>query len=213
MRRFAGRPASATVGGIMVRPGNLTVRSRTTAATTVAALSMLMITSHAGWPQTAAPQASLGLQEPSPQQAAPQPPAPQGEPARPENPGLINEMGKLFDKMVPPLKSPSETIDDLNTRAKDAAKEAVKDAGNALSRLAKPGSMVSGRVICPVVANGTPDCKLGADKLCQIKGYREGKSLNTDSAQSCSAKVLIPGRARKPDDCHTDNYVTTALCQ
>jgi len=195
----------------MVRPGNLIVRSRTTAATAVATLSMLMITSHAGWPQMAPPQPSLGLQEP--QQAAPPPPAPQGEPARPENPGLINEMGKLFDKIVPPLKSPGETIDDLDTRAKDAAKEAVKDAGNALSRLAKPGSMVSGRVACPVVANGTPDCKLGADKLCQSKGYKEGKSLNTDSAQSCSAKVLIPGRARKPDDCHTDNYVTTALCQ
>ncbi len=200
----------------MVRSGNLSVRSRTTAATAVATLSMLVITSHAGWPQTAPPQPSLGLQEQPPQQAATQP-SPQGEPARPENPGLINEMGKLFDKIVPPLKSPAETIDDLNTRAKeavkDAAKEAVKDAGNALSRLAKPGSMVSGRVTCPVVANGTPDCKLGADRLCQSKGYKEGKSLNTDSAQSCSAKVLIPGRARKPDDCHTDNYVTTALCQ
>jgi hypothetical protein len=189
---------------MMARPGNLTMCSRTSAATTVAALSMLVVASGAGWPQTAPPQPSLGLQEQSPQ-----PPAPQGEPARPENPGLINEMGKLFDRILPPLKSPSETIDDLNTRAKDAA----TDAGNALSRLAKPGSMVSGRVICPVVANGTPDCKLGADKLCQSKGYKGGKSLNTDSAQSCSAKVLIPRRARKPDDCHTDNYVTTALCQ
>ena len=197
----------------MVLPGNLTVRSRTTAATAVVVLSMLTITSHAGWPQTAAPQPSLGLQEQPPQQAPPQPTAPQGEPARPENPGLINEMGKLFDKILPPLKSPSETIDDLNTRAKEVVKDAATDAGNALSRLAKPGSMVSGRVICPVVANGTPDCKLGADKLCQSKGYKGGKSLNTDSAQSCSAKVLIPGRARKPDDCHTDNYVTTALCQ
>lgn len=197
----------------MVLPGNLTVRSRTTAATAVVVLSMLTITSHAGWPQTAAPQPSLGLQEQPPQQAPPQPPAPQGEPARPENPGLINEMGKLFDKILPPLKSPSETIDDLNTRAKEVVKDAATDAGNALSRLAKPGSMVSGRVICPVVANGTPDCKLGADKLCQSKGYKGGKSLNTDSAQSCSAKVLIPGRPRKPDDCHTDNYVTTALCQ
>lgn len=197
----------------MVLPGNLTVRSRTTAATAVVVLSMLTITSHAGWPQTAAPQPSLGLQEQPPQQAPPQPPAPQGEPARPENPGLINEMGKLFDKILPPLKSPSETIDDLNTRAKEVVKDAATDAGNALSRLAKPGSMVSGRVICPVVANGTPDCKLGADKLCQSKGYKDGKSLNTDSAQSCSAKVLIPGRPRKPDDCHTDNYVTTALCQ
>ena len=189
----------------MVLPGNLTVRSRTTAATAVVVLSMLTITSHAGWPQTAPPQPSLGLQEQPPQQAPPQPPAPQGKPARPENPGLINEMGKLFDKILPPLKSPSETIDDLNARAKDVVKDAATDAGNALSRLAKPGSMVSGRVICPVVANGTPDCKLGADKLCQSKGYKDGKSLNTDSAQSCSAKVLIPGRPRKPDDCHTDN--------
>ena len=95
----------------------------------------------------------------------------------------------------------------------DAAKEAVKDAGNALSRLAKPSSMVSGRAMCPVVANGVPDCKLGADRLCQAKGYKEGKSLNTDSAQACSAKVLIPGRERKPDDCRNDYFVTTALCQ
>jgi len=117
-------------------------------------------------------------------------------------------MGKLFEKslsILPPLKTPGETIDDLNARA--------KDAGEALSRLAKPGSMVSGRVICPVAATGTPDCKSGADKLCQSKGYKEGKSLNTDSAQTCSAKVMIPGRQRKPEDCRTDNYVTTALCQ
>jgi hypothetical protein len=129
-------------------------------------------------------------------------------PAREENPGLINEIGKLFDKL-PPLKSPQETIEDLNTRARDAA----KDASDSLSRLAKPASMVSGRMVCPLSANGSPDCKLGADKLCQAKGYKEGKSLNTDSAETCSAKVLIPGRARKPDDCRTDNYVTSALCQ
>jgi hypothetical protein len=73
--------------------------------------------------------------------------------------------------------------------------------------------MVSGRAACPRAANGTPDCKLGADKLCQGKGYQDGKSLNTDSAETCSAKVLIPGRARKPDDCRTDTYVTSALCQ
>jgi hypothetical protein len=121
-------------------------------------------------------------------------------------------MGKLFEKslsILPSLKSPSETIDDLNARAKDAA----KDAGDTLSRLAKPSSMVAGRMKCPVSTNGAPDCKLGADKLCQSKGFKEGKSLNTDSAETCSAKVLIPGRTRKPDDCRTDNYVTRALCQ
>jgi hypothetical protein len=116
-------------------------------------------------------------------------------------------MGKFFEKslsILPPLKSPAEAIDDLNTRA--------KDAGDTLSRLAKPSSTVAGRTMCPVSANGAPDCKAAADRLCQSKGFKEGKSLNTDSAQACSAKVLIPGRTRKPDDCRTDNYVTRALC-
>ena len=118
----------------------------------------------------------------------------------------------MFEKslsILPALKSPGETIDDLNARAKDA----TKDAADALSRLTKPSSMVTGRMICPVSANGAPDCKMASDKLCQTKGFKEGKSLNTDSAETCSAKVLIPGRARKPDDCRTDNYVTGALCQ
>jgi hypothetical protein len=34
-----------------------------------------------------------------------------------------------------------------------------------------------------------------------------------DSAETCSAKTLIPGRERKPGDCRTDNYVTRAICQ
>jgi hypothetical protein len=158
----------------------------------VAAL-LLLATAGMAWPQSQPPQPSPGVQE--------QPP--QAEPA-PENPGLINEIGKLIDKVTPSIKSPSETLDDLHTRA--------KDAGDAISRLAKPGSMISGRMACPPGADGTPDCKAGADKLCQGKGFKEGKSLNTDSAETCSARVLIPGRQRKAGDCRTDTFVTTALC-
>jgi hypothetical protein len=169
--------------------------SRPIALAIAAALSPLLMAADAASQQPQAP--SLGVQEQPPAQPAPQ--------ATPENPGLINEMGKLIDKLKPSIKSPSETLDDLNARA--------KDAGEAISRLAKPGSMVSGRMVCPSGADRTPDCKAGADRLCQGKGYKEGKSLNTDSAETCSAKVLIPGRQRKPDDCHTDTYVTTALCQ
>ena len=54
---------------------------------------------------------------------------------------------------------------------------------------------------------------MAAGNLCKSKGFREGKSLNTDSSETCSPKVLIPGRTRKADDCRTDNYVTRALCQ
>ena len=121
-----------------------------------------------GWAQSAPP--SLGLQDQGPQ-AAPPP----STPAASENPGLINEMGKLFDKLpsiLPPIKSPSETMNDL-------------------SRLARPSTMVSGRMACPISSSGGPDCKLAADQLCQGKGYKEGKSLNADSAEKCSAKVLI----------------------
>ena len=170
-----------------------------------AAATLLLIAAGAAWPQGASPPPALGVQPPAQQAVPPSEPAP---PAREENPGLFNEIGKMFDKL-PSLKGPQQTIEDLNTRARDAA----KDASESLSRLAKPASMVSGRMICPFSTNGSPDCKLGADRLCQSKGYKEGKSLNTDSAETCSAKVLIPGRTRKPDDCRTDNYVTSALCQ
>ena len=157
----------------------------------------------AGWPQAAGPPPAPAPEQATPQQATPQLTAPPNGPAAapaPENPGLIDEMGKVLEKslsILPTLKSPSETFDDLNARAKDAA----KDAGESLSRLAKPASMATGRLICPVSANGASDCKVAADKLCQSKGFKEGKSLTTDAVEACSAKVLIPGRTRKPGDC------------
>ena len=174
---------------MMVRSGNAAVRL----GTLMSAVLLLLGAGGTGWAQSAP--SSLGVQEQGPQ-AVP-PPAPSAPPAPAENPGLINEMGKLFDKLpsiLPPIKSPSETMNDL-------------------SRLATPSSMVSGRAACPVSSNGAPDCKLAANQLCQSKGYKEGKGLNTDSAEKCSAKVLIPGRQRKPDDCRTDTVVTSALCQ
>jgi len=203
---------------MMVRPHDLIAQARANAATAAAATLMSIMAAGAAWPQGASPPPKPGVQETVPQQPAQQG-APETGPApsapasvQEENPGLINEMRKMFEKslsILPPLKSPHQTLEDLNARAKDAA----KDASEGLSHLATPSSMVSGRMVCPVSPNGAPDCKLGADKLCQSKGLKEGKSLITDSAEACSAKVLIPGRTRQPGDCRTDTYVTAALCQ
>ena len=209
---LATSPLKVTLDVMIARSGNLIVRSMTAVVTAGAAVSMIVIAASAAWSQgtqgTSSPPA-LGVREPPLQAASPPSEgAPPPAPAREENPGLINEMGKLFEKslsILPTLKSPQQTIEDLNSQ--------TKDAGEGLARLAKPSSMVAGRVACPVSTNGAPDCKAGADKLCQAKGYKEGKSLNTDSAETCSPKVYIPGRARKPGDCRTDNYVTSALCQ
>lgn len=167
--------------------------------TAMLAASILLMATVTAWPQADAP-SPRGVQV-APEQTVPEQDAAPPQAADEKNPGLLNELGKMFDKL-PALKSPQQTIDDLNARARDAA-----------AWLAKPSSMVSGRIVCPVSANGAADCKLGADKLCQTKGFKEGKSLNVDAAETCSAKVLIPGRTRKPDDCRTDNYVTRALCQ
>ena len=198
------------------RSGHLIARSRPQLATIGMALSMLVIATDVGWPQAAPPPASPPSAQPSPPppSVAVQTPAQPGDPAPPspplareENPGLINEMGKMFEKslsILPTLKSPGETIDDLNARAKGATET--------LSRMTS-SSMVTGRVKCPVSANGAPDCKVAADQLCQARKFKEGKSLTIDSVEACSAKVLIPGRTRKPEDCRTDNYVTRALCQ
>lgn len=199
---------------MMARADNLIAQARAHVATATLAMSMLLIAAGAGWPQAASPPLSPGVQdpgvhEPAQPSAPPQAgPAPSSPAPREQNPGLINEIGKLFEK-IPTLKSPRETIEDLNTRARDAA----KDASDSLSHLAAPSSMVSGRMVCPVSANGAPDCKAGADKLCQSKGYKEGKSLDTDAAEKCSAKVYLPGHKREPGDCRTENYVTRALCQ
>jgi hypothetical protein len=152
----------------------------------------------------AAPPASLGVQSP----AQPQQPQIEAPPPARENPGLINEISKLFEKsksILPPLKSPSETVDDLNSRA--------KDAGESLSALTRPSLVVTGRSACVVAANGAPDCKAGADKLCQSKGYKEGRSLDTDAAEKCSPIVFLPGHKRGPNDCRTENFVTRAICQ
>jgi|SRR4051794_32658942 hypothetical protein len=152
------------------------------------AVALLLTTAVAerAWPQPVSP--------PSPpvrQQAEPEP-LPETAP-RKENPGLIEEIGKL----LPTLKSPKETID---------------DAADALSRLAKsPG--VKGRVACPPAPNGAPDCKAAADKLCRDNGFKEGKSIDVDTARNCSARSLLMGRKPDESECRTETYVTRAVCQ
>ena len=57
------------------------------------------------------------------------PPSARSQPRSPENPGLFNEMGKALEKslsILPTLKSPSETLDDLNAKAKDAPRMPAK---------------------------------------------------------------------------------------
>jgi hypothetical protein len=183
------------------RIGNLIAKPRKQLAIAAAALLSVAVTADSAWPQVApqpAPAPQVAPAQAAPQQSDPAPP-PDAAPPK-ENPGLLNEIGKLFENpssMLPTLKSPKETID---------------DAAGAISRLTK-SSGVKGRVPCPVAGNGAPDCKAAADKLCQSNGFKEGKSLDVDTTRNCSAKALLSGRKPDESECRTDNYVTRALCQ
>jgi len=156
----------------------------------------------AAWSQQAQPQ----LQVAPSQQAAPSPSPPSPAPPA-SNPGLIEEIGKLLKDSASGLgsaiPSPSRTLDGLNSSAKDAT--------DSLKRIAPLSgqSMVSGRTLCPAAANGAPDCKRGADQLCKEKGYAEGKSVDIESTQKCSAKSYFSGQGA----CRTENFVTKAVCQ
>lgn len=97
-------------------------------------------------------------------------------------------------ELPPALKNPGETINDL-------------------SNIARPSTVVTGRAACVVASNDAPDCKIGADRLCQSKGFREGKGIDTDAFEKCSPLVYLPGHKRGPNDCKTENFVTRAICQ
>jgi len=80
------------------RIGRLFELARPQLATAGLVASMLAVSSEAGWPQ-AAPPPTLGLQSPAQQPLPPQAAPQQTEPApRDENPGLLNELGKMFEK-------------------------------------------------------------------------------------------------------------------
>ncbi|MBN8969867.1 MAG: hypothetical protein J0G95_15640 [Rhizobiales bacterium] len=167
---------------------------------------LLLLAGVPAWPQAIMPQPDAA---PPPSQGpalAPSlaPPAP--EPPR-SNPGLVEELGKLLKDSASgissSLKGSQQTIENIHSRAKDAA-------GNL--PLA-PQTVVNGRAVCPVAGNGAPDCKSAADHLCKAKGYREGKSLDVESAEKCPAKVYLSGRTGAPGECKTENYVTRAICQ
>lgn len=167
--------------------------------------------------------APLAPAEPPPARAATPSPQP------PENPGLVDEIQKL-------IKNPSSILPDLKLGSDDKPPAAPSPeaaptasppplAASPASPPAPPSpppppasstslvpGLVTGRQACPDTGNGD-DCKAAAEALCKAKGYQGGRSLGVDATEKCSAKLLIPGRARQPGDCKTENYVTRAWCR
>jgi len=132
-----------------------------------------------------------------------------------DSPGFLDAINRWIDESAANFKSGMKGTQDaltgLGTSASDAAK-AAKDATDALAKL--PGArVVPGRELCQNAPNGSPDCRAAAEAICHSKGFGTGKSLDTQSAQKCPARVWLSGRPPAEGECPTETHVIRAVCQ
>jgi ElaB/YqjD/DUF883 family membrane-anchored ribosome-binding protein len=160
----------------------------------------------------AAGQASVGNQPIPPAENQPAPP-PEKEP------GFFETLGRWFDKsasnLESGLKNMKSSLDELNAQSAKAAREAAAAARETSESLLKlPNTrMVEGRERCNAAPNGSPDCRTAAEAICRAKGFASGKSLDTQSARKCPARIWLSGRMPAPDECPLETFVTRAVCQ
>lgn len=95
--------------------------------------------------------------------------------------------------------------------AKDAAREAAKNAAEALKTFSGM-KIVEGRELCPTAPNGSPDCQPAAEKICQAKGFASGKSADIQTTRKCSPRALLSGAPAR-EACVSETFVIKAACQ
>jgi len=166
-------------------------------------MAATLVTAEPAWSQIP-PAASGAVSAPPAEASAPPPGTAVNTAPHRENPGLINEIGKLLERrplLFPALKPAEAPAGGVEGTVNDAPPVKVP-------------SFEKGREKCPASENGASDCKAAADALCRAKGYAQGKNTDTDAVERCSAEaLLLSGRKSAPGACRTDYFVTRAWCQ
>jgi hypothetical protein len=106
------------------------------------------------------------------------------------------------------------SVENFGHEAGIAAKttvEGAKDAAGAVTRI-PTARVVTGHEKCTIAPNGAPDCLVAANAICKTKGFASGKSVDMTTAEICPAQVYISGRS-SGEGCHTETFVSRALCQ
>jgi hypothetical protein len=150
---------------------------------------------------------------PSPAPGAPVAEPPVTQPSNPSyQPGFIDALGRWLEEGKSKLKSDMQGARESFDKFGDRAREAAKDATGTVIGLPNT-RVVAGHERCIVAANGAPDCQAAANTFCRGKGFQSGKSVDTQSEQKCSARLLLEGRAPNNSECATEIFVTRAVCQ
>ncbi len=147
------------------------------------------------------------------------PPASATPSASRDAPGFLDAFNRWLDESAANFKSgmkgTQDTLSSMGTSASDAAKDAAKGMKDATDAIAKLPSarVVTGRELCQNAPNGSPDCRAAADAICHAKGFGSGKSLDTQSAQKCPARLWLSGRLPADGECPVETHVVRAVCQ
>lgn len=135
-----------------------------------------------------------------------------------EDPGFFERVGQWFERQFETLdssvKDASKSVRTFGHEAGIAAKTTVdgaKDAAGAMVRIPTT-RVISGHQKCPAAPNGAPDCVAAATAICKKNGFDSGKSVDMTTAENCPAQVLLSGRTGGAG-CHTETFVSRALCQ
>ncbi len=135
-----------------------------------------------------------------------------------EGPGFFESVGRWFDRQADNIKSTfggaRSQVEEFGREAGTAATKTVNNAKDAADAVATLPStrFVSGHEKCRVAPNGAPDCGPAADAVCRTKGFKSGSSIDMTTAEVCPPKVWMAGRMSGPG-CHTETFVSRALCQ
>lgn len=139
-----------------------------------------------------------------------------------EERGFFESIGRWFDRQADNVGTTfggaRSTVEEFGreagvaaSRTVDGAKDAAKGAADVVARL--PATrVVSGHEKCQVAPNGAPDCGPAADAVCRAKGFKSGRSVDMTTAEVCPPRVWLAGRSSGPG-CHTETFVSRALCQ
>ena len=135
-----------------------------------------------------------------------------------EEPGFFGGVARWFDRQASKIgsgfKDAGWQVENFGHEAGMAARTTVQGAKNAAGAVARISAarVVTGHQKCKVAPNGAPDCVAAAYTMCKAKGFESGKSVDMTTAEVCPAQVYLSGRNSGPG-CHTETFVSRALCQ
>jgi len=135
-------------------------------------------------------------------------------PDQANKPGFLSEVGRWFEGLGSGLRGAQSGVENLGHEAGVAARSTVEDAKNAAGAVTGISNtrLVKGHEVCAIAPNGAPDCVAAANAICKGKGFASGKSVDMTTAEVCPAKVYLAGR-NSGADCHTETFVSRAVCQ